>query len=64
MKVLPFKRSLCWIFLLGLLLVIAACTSTEPWWKAKPASQMTPAEIEEQDIEFWPMWKSMHEDRL
>ena len=30
----------------------------------KPTSQMTPAELEEQDPEFWPMWKHMHEDRL
>jgi hypothetical protein len=37
-----------------------ACTSTEPWWKGKPPSQMTPAEQEEQDPEFWPMWMRLH----
>jgi hypothetical protein len=61
---LPFKKAVCWIFLGGLLLVVTACTSTEPWWKGKPTSQMTPAELEEQDPEFWPMWKNLHEDRL
>ncbi len=64
MQVLPFKRIVCWLFLVGLLLVMAACASAEPWWKAKPVLKMTPTELEEQDIEFWPMWKSMHEDRL
>ena len=64
MEVSPFKKAVCWIFLGSLLLLVAACTSTEPWWKGKPVSQMTPVELEEQDIEFWPMWKNMHEDRL
>jgi hypothetical protein len=64
MKVSTFKKAVCWIFLVGILLVVAACSSTEPWWKGKPVSQMTPAELEEQDIEFWPMWKNMYGDRL
>jgi hypothetical protein len=75
MTMLSLKKAVCWIFLVGLLLAVAACTSaepfwkakpvsTEPWWKGKPISQMTPAELEEQDPEFWPMWKHMHEDRL
>ena len=58
----PFKEVTFWICLSALLLV-AAC-STGSWWKGKPTSQMTPTELEEQDPEFWPMWKSMHEDRL
>jgi hypothetical protein len=61
---LAFKKTVCWIFLAGLLLLVAACTSTEPWWKGKPITKMTPAEQQEQDIEFWPMWKSMHPDRI
>jgi hypothetical protein len=52
---LAFKKTVCWIFLAGLLLLVAACTSTEPWWKGKPITKMTPAEQQEQDIEFWPM---------
>ena len=59
---LPFKKVTFWIWLSASLLV-AAC-STGSWWKGKPTSQMTPAELEEQDPEFWPMWKHMHEDRL
>jgi len=59
-----FKKALCWLFLGGLILGVAACTTTTPWWKGKPLSLMTPAELEEQDPEFWPMWKSLHEDRL
>ncbi len=61
---LPFKKAVAWIFLGGLLLGAAACSSTEPWWKGKPVSKMTPAELEEQDPNFWPMWKNLHEDRL
>ena len=60
----PFKKAVCWISLGVLLLVMAACSFTEPRWKGKPISQMTPAELEEQDPEFWPMWKHMHGDRL
>ena len=43
------------------LLSVVACTSTQPWWKGKPVSQMTPAELEEQDPEFWYFWKNFHE---
>ena len=56
----PFKKAVCWIFLGGILLVVAACISTEPWWKNKPVSQMTPAEQEEQDPTFWKMWGHLH----
>lgn len=61
------------VFLLAsALLLVAACTtaeplwkarpaSTEPWWQGKPISQMTPAEREEQDPEFWYFWKNFHE---
>jgi hypothetical protein len=48
------------LLLLSLMLWGVACTSTEPWWKGKPPSQMTPAEQEEQDPEFWPMWMRLH----
>jgi hypothetical protein len=60
MEVSPFKKAVCWIFLGVLLLVVTACTSTEPWWKGKPISQMTPAELEEQDPNFWWMWGHLH----
>jgi hypothetical protein len=59
---LLFKKVMFWISLSAVLL--AAACSTGSWWKCKPTSQMTPAELEEQDPEFWPMWKHMHEDRL
>jgi hypothetical protein len=60
---LSFKKVTFWIWLSALVLV-SAC-STGSWWKAKPISQMTPAELEERDIEFWPMWKELHGgDRL
>jgi hypothetical protein len=29
------------------------------WWKGKPTSQMTSAELEEQDPEFWRMWEDL-----
>jgi hypothetical protein len=61
---MSFKKAVCLIFLAGLSLMVAACASTEPWWKGKPISEMTPAELEEQDIEFWPMWKNLHPDRI
>ena len=38
----------------------AATTSTEPWYKSKPVSQMTPAELEERDPEFWFYWGHLH----
>jgi len=53
------KKNLVLIFILGLL-GLAACTSPYPWWQGKPVSQMTPAELEEQDPEFWPMWEHLH----
>jgi hypothetical protein len=56
---LTFKKLTFWIWLSALLLV-AACSSTQPWWKGKPTSQMTPAELEEQDPTFWKMWGSLH----
>ena len=64
MEVSSFKKAVCLIFLSGLLLIDAGCTTTELWWKGKPISKMTPAELEEQDPELWSMWKHMHEDRL
>jgi hypothetical protein len=42
--------------LLSSLLVAAAC-STGAISKGKPTSQLTPAEQEEQDPEFWRMWE-------
>jgi hypothetical protein len=48
------------LILLGLTLGVAACTSTGTQLKSKPVSQMTPAEQEEQDPTFWPMWGHMH----
>jgi hypothetical protein len=60
MEGLSFKKAVCWIFLGGLLLVVAACSTTQPWWKGKPIPQMTPAEIEEQDPMFWRDWGSAH----
>jgi hypothetical protein len=56
---LIFKKVTFWIWLTALLLV-AACSSTQPWWKGKPTSQMTPAELEEQDPMFWRDWGSAH----
>jgi hypothetical protein len=56
MEAATFKKVLFCILLGGLLLV-AACASPEPWWKGKPWSQMTPAEQEEQDPMFWPVWE-------
>jgi hypothetical protein len=56
---LLFKKVTIWIWLIGLVLV-AACSSTQPWWKGKPITQMTPAEIEEQDPMFWRDWGSAH----
>ena len=41
-------------------LACAATTSTEPWYKSKPVSQMTPAELEERDPEFWFYWGHLH----
>ncbi len=51
------------VALASALLRVAACASapaTEPWWKNKPVSQMTPAEREEQDPEFWFFWGHLH----
>jgi hypothetical protein len=59
MKVSMLKKVLFWIFLGGLLLV-AGCASPEPWYKGKPWSQMTPAEREEQDPNFWWMYGHLH----
>jgi hypothetical protein len=38
MVVSLFKIAWCWIILSGLLLMVAACTSTEPIWKGKPVT--------------------------
>jgi hypothetical protein len=57
MEASTLKKVLFWI-LLGSLFALAACASPEPWWKGKPYSQMTPAEQEEQDPEFWFFWKT------
>ncbi len=59
MKASTLKKIMFWIFLGGLLLG-AACASSEPWWKGKPWSQMTPAEQEEQDPTFWFFWGTEH----
>jgi hypothetical protein len=59
MEASTLKRVMFWILLGGLLLV-AACVTTEPWWQGKPLSQMTPAEQEEQDPMFWPMYGHLH----
>jgi hypothetical protein len=59
MLVSSLKKVIFWIFLGGLL-SLAACASPEPWWKGKPYSQMTPAEREEQDPNFWWMWGHLH----
>jgi hypothetical protein len=53
------KKVMFWILLVGLLWV-AACASPEPWWQGKPLSQMTPAERQEQDPMFWPMYGHLH----
>jgi outer membrane biogenesis lipoprotein LolB len=64
-------KGLLVLLLASALLLVAACTtaeslgkakpvSTEPWWQGKPRSQMTPAELEEQDPEFWNMWRNLH----
>jgi hypothetical protein len=64
-------KKVIFLALLGGLLLVAGCTtaeplwkagpvSTEPWWKGKPYSQMTPAEREEQDPEFWFFWGTEH----
>lgn len=65
-----FKK-IVFLFLLGSLLLATGCTtaeplwkagpvSSEPWWKGKSWSQMTPAEREEQDPTFWKMWGHLH----
>jgi hypothetical protein len=58
MEASVFKK-IIFLILLGSLLVLAACTSTQPW-KGKPRSQMTPAELEEQDPMFWTMYGHLH----
>ncbi len=58
-----FVKKTMLLFLVCSLLRVVACastTSTEPWWKAKPVSQMTPAEQEEMDPEFWFFWGHLH----
>ena len=59
MIVASLKRIMFLVLLAGLLLV-AACASPTPWWKNKPYSQMTPAEQQEQDPEFWFFWGTEH----
>jgi hypothetical protein len=70
MDVSPFKKVIISLLLGGLLLLTGCTTaepfwkagpvSTEPWWKGRPWSQMTPAEQQEQDPEFWFFWKTRH----
>jgi hypothetical protein len=50
------KKVAFWIWLISLLLV-AGCSTTQPWVKGKPVTQMTPAEQEEYNPEFWRMWQ-------
>jgi hypothetical protein len=60
MQISPFKRVMCRLVTCGLLLngllVVAAC-ATGTFSQSKPTSQLTPAEQEEQDPEFWRMWE-------
>jgi hypothetical protein len=53
-------KKIIFLLLFGSLLVVAACASPEPWWQGKPISQMTPAERQEQDPMFWPMYGHWH----
>ncbi len=53
---LLLKKVTFLMWLSGLVLA-AACAAAQPWWKGKPITQMTPAEREEQDPEFWRMWQ-------
>jgi hypothetical protein len=59
MEASVFKK-IIFLILLGGLLAVAACTSTQPWWQGKSLSQMIPAELEEQDPMFWPMYGHLH----
>lgn len=59
MEASTLKKVIFLIFL-GALLAVAACASPEPWWKGKPMSQMTPAELQEQDPMFWPLYGHWH----
>jgi hypothetical protein len=66
-----FAKRLVRLILAGALLGVMSCTtaepvwkagpsSTEPWWQNKPVSQMTPAEREEQDPQYWFFWGHLH----
>ena len=70
MEVQPFKKVI-FLLLLGSLLLMTGCTTAQPfwqagpsypgpWWKGKPWSQMTPAERQEQDPLFWPIYGHLH----
>jgi hypothetical protein len=70
MDVSLFKKVII-LLLLGGLLLLTGCTtaepfwkagsvSTEPWWKGKPWTEMTPAEQQEQDPTFWKMYGHLH----
>jgi hypothetical protein len=59
MKMSSLKKVIFLVSIAGLLQV-AACASPEPWWKDKPYSQMTPAQQQEQDPEFWFFWGTEH----
>ena len=50
------RRLVVGTLLLSSLIVAAAC-STGALFKGKPTSQLTPAEQEEHDPEFWRMWE-------
>lgn len=56
----PLWRKIICCMLLVSLLQVSACATAEPWYKGKPVSQMTPAELEEQDPLFWPEWGHLH----
>jgi hypothetical protein len=49
------KKIMFWIMLSGLL-ILAAC-SRAMFPQAKPITQLTPAEQEELDPEFWRLWE-------
>ncbi len=52
----PLLKKIVYLILLGGLLVVAAC-ATGTVSQSKPTAQLTPAEQEEQDPEFWRMWE-------
>jgi hypothetical protein len=62
MEVTSFQRVMCRIIMGGILvssLLLAAACSTGTFSKSKASSQLTAAEQEEQDPEFWRMWEEL-----